>query len=77
MSLIDENSNAEGGNGFFSSTASPLGEETKDGGGDQQAPNGNGAGLNRFLSRSKTDPGSRCRPCKMFSTTCLKKGNGP
>jgi hypothetical protein len=29
MSLNDENSNAEGGNGFLSSTPSPLGEETK------------------------------------------------
>src|SRR5215813_7577794 len=32
MSLTDENSNAEGGNGFFSSTTSPLREETKNGG---------------------------------------------
>jgi len=34
MSLSDENSNAEGGNGFLSSTPSPLGEETKGGGSD-------------------------------------------
>jgi hypothetical protein len=42
MSLTDENSNAEGGNGFFSSTTSPLGEETKDGSDNQQGANGNG-----------------------------------
>ena len=42
MSLIDENSNAEGGNGFFSSTASPLTEETKDGNGNGE-PQSNGA----------------------------------
>jgi AAA domain len=42
MSLTDESSNAEGGNGFFSSTTSPLGEETKDGGGNGECQS-NGA----------------------------------
>jgi hypothetical protein len=42
MSLSDENSNSEGGNGFFSSTASPLREETKDGD-DNGEPQSNGA----------------------------------
>src|SRR5262245_19533221 len=42
MSLTDDNCNAEGGNGFFSSTTSPLREERKDGGGGQPGANGNG-----------------------------------
>jgi len=42
MSLTHENSNAEGGNGFFSSTTSPLREERKDGGEGQPGANGNG-----------------------------------
>jgi AAA domain len=43
MSLTHENSNAEGRNGFFSSTTSPLREETKDSGESGQGANGNGA----------------------------------
>ena len=39
MSLSDENSNA----GFLSSTPSPLGEETKDGGDGKAESNGKGA----------------------------------
>jgi RecA-family ATPase len=54
MNLTDENSNAEGGNGFFSSTASPLGEETKDGGDNQQAANGNGAESFSFTAKHGT-----------------------
>jgi len=43
MSFSDENGNAEGGNGFFSSTTSPLREERKDGGEGQPGANSNGA----------------------------------
>src|SRR5262245_53236519 len=39
MSFSDENGNAEGGNGFFSSTASLLREETKDGNGNGESQN--------------------------------------
>ena len=75
MSLNDENNNAEGGNGFLSSTPSALGEETKDGGNGKAESKGNGA--ESFSFTVKNGPRSRSRPCKMFSTVCLKKGNGP
>jgi AAA domain len=54
MSLTDENSTAEGRSGFFSSPASPLGEETKDGGDGNGVSQSNGAESFSFKTPSGT-----------------------